>query len=254
MKPDNKFEIGIIGGTGGIGQWFARFFEGEGYPVRVSGRKTGPSLPELTRTCEVVIVAVPIGVTVGVIERVGPLVKKEGLFMDLTSLKKEPVDAMLRSSASEVIGMHPLFGPDVPSLSGQNIILCPARAGRWLPWITEILEKHEARITISEPEEHDEMMSLVQALNHLNTIALGLALRRSGASPAALDRFSTPVFRTKRAILEKIPSQNPRLYAEIITLNPNIRRILDLYSQSLSDIRTLIEKNDTEGLTNLIKE
>jgi len=34
-----NIQIGIIGGTGGIGRWFARFFKKEGYAVHVSGRK-----------------------------------------------------------------------------------------------------------------------------------------------------------------------------------------------------------------------
>ena len=248
-----KFSIGIIGGTGGIGQWFARFFAGEGYQVYASGRKTGLSLQQMTRICSVVIVAVPIGDTVDVIEKVGPLVTREALLMDLTSLKQAPVEAMLRSSASEVIGMHPLFGPDVPSLADQNVILCPARTERWLPWITGLLEDRGARVTMAEPEKHDEMMSLVQVLNHLNSLALGLALRESGASPEELDRFSTPIFRTKRAILERIFSKNPRLYAELIACNPNAHRILALYSRGLTEISDLVEKNDTEGLIQLIK-
>ncbi len=35
----DKFPIGIIGGTGGMGRWFAAFFEKEGHPVRVSGKE-----------------------------------------------------------------------------------------------------------------------------------------------------------------------------------------------------------------------
>ena len=38
------------------------------------------------------------------------------LIMDLTSLKKEPVEAMLKYSEAEVIGIHPLFGPRERSL------------------------------------------------------------------------------------------------------------------------------------------
>ena len=117
-----ELEIGIIGGTGGIGRWFVDFFEKEGYTVHVSGRRTGMDMDEMAQKCQVVIVSVPIGVTTQVIEQVGPKMKKESLLMDFTSLKEEPVKAMLECSSSEVMGCHPLFGPDVSSIEGQNIV------------------------------------------------------------------------------------------------------------------------------------
>ena len=55
--------------------------------------------------------------------------------MDLTSLKKEPVKLMLTNSQAEVIGCHPLFGPQLKDASGQNVILCPARGKKWLGWL-----------------------------------------------------------------------------------------------------------------------
>ena len=45
------------------------------------------------------------------------------------------------------------------------------------------------------------MMSLVQGLTHLETLLMGLTLRASNAAPEAIEAFSTPVFRTKRAIV-----------------------------------------------------
>ncbi|MFB3925338.1 MAG: prephenate dehydrogenase/arogenate dehydrogenase family protein [Syntrophales bacterium] len=247
-----KTRIGIIGGTGGIGKWFARFFEKEGYTVHVSGRNTGMTMPEMAKTCPVVIISVPISATCGIIEKVGPLLDEKSLLMDLTSVKTEPVRSMLLFSKAEVVGMHPLFGPDIDSLSGQNVILCPARTGKWLPWITGILERNLAAVTITTPEKHDAMMAVVQGLNHLNTILMGLTLRNAGVNPSELERFSTPLFRMKSAAVEKIFARNPRLYAEILTSNPNIHKVLDLYEENLSRLKSLIGKNDAEGVAGVI--
>ncbi|MBW2220789.1 MAG: prephenate dehydrogenase/arogenate dehydrogenase family protein, partial [Deltaproteobacteria bacterium] len=35
-----EYTIGIIGGTGSMGQWFNSFFTEAGYRVLISGRKT----------------------------------------------------------------------------------------------------------------------------------------------------------------------------------------------------------------------
>lgn len=247
-------EIGIIGGTGGMGGWFAGFFKKEGYPVLVSGRKMGMDIPTMVEKCPVVIVSVPISSTCEVIERVGPHMKKESLLMDLTSLKGEPVKSMLKSSISEVIGLHPLFGPAVDSITGYTVVLCPARTEKWLDWVKDIFTKNGANIIETTPERHDELMALVQGLNHLNSITMGMVLRESKVDLTDLKRFATPMFATKLAIIEKVFTNNPRLYGEIITLNPNIHKILDLYEKTLSDLKGLINKGDKETLIELMNE
>jgi len=249
----NKFAIGIIGGTGGIGRWFAPFFRGEGYPVHVAGRHEGMSLPELAARCRIVIVSVPIAATADVIRQAGPLLPEDSLLMDFTSLKEEPVREMLGATGAEVVGCHPLFGPDCPSLDGQNIILCPGRGKRWLAWLEGFFTERGARVTLTSPREHDRMMSLVQGLTHLETLLMGLTLKDSGAGPAALDAFSTPVFRTKRAIVEKV-SANPALYAGILAGNPEMPAILEMYEKNLYRLKEMFLNRDAEGLATLLKE
>jgi prephenate dehydrogenase len=248
----NNAEIGIIGGTGGIGKWFAGFFQGQGFTVHVSGRTSGMAAPDMAGTCAVVIVSVPIGATLDVIRGVGPHMKAGSLLMDLTSLKRDPVQAMLDSSPSEVIGLHPLFGPDAPSLSGQNIVICPARTEKWLLWLKDILEKNGARLIEASPVRHDKIMAVVQGLTHLNTMTLGIALRETGLSPEELERFSTPVSRLKGTLIEKVFEKNPRLYAEIVASNPHVPGMLRLYEKALARLKAPIKEGDAEELEKLL--
>ena len=248
-----KFPVGIIGGTGGIGRWFARFFSEEGYPVLVSGRREGPDLPEMAGKCPAVIVSVPIEVTCEVIRKVGPLMKADSLLMDLTSLKEEPVRTMLEASVFGVLGLHPLFGPGEPSMAGQNIVLCPARGEQWLSWIRELFKKNGACLVEATPERHDEIMAFVQAGNHLHTILLGLILREAGLEPAILERFSTPALRAKMGLIQKVFS-HPTLYAEIITRNPGIRRVVSLFEGKIAELMLAAEKRSAGELIKLMKK
>ena len=247
------FEIGIIGGTGGIGAWFAPFFAGKGYTVHVSGREKGMRLPELAAHCRVVIVAVPIAETTRVIRQVGPLLAEGSLLMDFTSLKEGPVREMLVATAEEVIGTHPLFGPDVPSLAGQNICLCPARGNRWLPWLEDLFTKGGARVTVATPEEHDRMMALIQVLPHLGTVLMGLTLRETGVDPETLEAFSTPVFRARQAIAEKVFGPRPGLYAALLADNPNMPALLQTFERNFAKLKDLLLKKDTAGIEALLK-
>src|SRR3972149_1337463 len=220
-------QIGIIGGTRGMGKWFADFLKSHGYRVHVSGRTTGMTAAEMAGSCQVVVVSVPIGVTGDVIAQVGPLLGAEHLLMDLTSLKAEPVEAMLRFSTAEVIGCHPLFGPQIASPEGLHIVLCPARTKKWLPWLRDALGRGGGTVIETTPEKTDELMAVVQGLNHVNTIMMGMVMSKIAAPLSQLDPFTTPIFAAKTKIVEKILMDNPLLHAEIICANPNMTRIIE---------------------------
>jgi prephenate dehydrogenase len=246
--------IGIIGGTHGMGEWFADLLRGLGNVVHVSGRTTGMPMAEMAGCCQVVVVSVPISVTTEIITRIGPLMREESLLMDLTSLKAEPVAAMLRYSRSEVIGCHPLFGPQVSSLKDMHVVLCPVRSRKWLPWLTDVLEKGGALLVETTPEKHDELMSVVQGLNHFNTIMMGLALSKIAVPMPQLAPFTTPLFVDKVRMVERILADNPQLYAEIICNNKMMAGNMPVYEQILAEMKSFVLRGDAEGLTKALQQ
>ncbi|MGA2781707.1 MAG: prephenate dehydrogenase/arogenate dehydrogenase family protein [Smithella sp.] len=239
-----KIKVGIIGGTNGMGCWFARLLRKEGCTVHVCGRKTKLGINDLARLCNVIVVAVPISATAGIIKEVGPLLTKDKLLMDLTSLKTEPVKLMLANSKAEVIGCHPLFGPQLKDASGQNVVLCSVRGKKWLGWLKKVFKKNKMAVWESTPEKHDKMMAIVQALNHFNTITLGVALAQTNIELAEINKFSTPIFRTKLDIIKKVFVESSELYIDIITKNSETNKMLDIYEKALKDIRKIIKSGD----------
>jgi prephenate dehydrogenase len=249
-----NIKVGIIGGTNGMGQWFAGLLQKENCTVHICGRKTVLGINDIVRICNVVVVAVPISATAAIIKQVGPLLPKDTLLMDLTSLKREPVELMLANSPAEVIGCHPLFGPALTDVSGQNIVLYPARGTKWFLWIKNICKKNKMVILETAPDEHDKMMAIVQVLNHLNTILLGMAIAETDIPLAQISKFSTPIFKTKLEIIKKVFTESPGLYADIITENPQTGKMLDIYERVLADIRRPIEYGGGTKLKETIEE
>ena len=239
-----KTIVGIIGGTNGMGRWLADLLTAQGCVVHVTGRKTPMTAVDVAGVCDVVVVSVPIAATAGVIGEVGPLMKKEQLLMDLTSLKKKPVALMLEHSSAEIVGCHPLFGPSITDSAGSNIVLCRGRGDAWYMWIKTIFEKTGYTILERTPAEHDRMMAIVQAINHLNTIALGLAIAETGIPLAEVNQFSTPIFKTKMDIVKKVFTESPELYADIIAGNPNTDNVLRTYERVVRDLRSLVTAGD----------
>jgi prephenate dehydrogenase len=236
-----KIKVGIIGGTNGMGRWFAALLRKEGCTVHVCGRKTKLQINDLARLCNIIVVAVPISATAGIIKRVGPMLAKDALLMDLTSLKYEPVELMLANSEAEVIGCHPLFGPQLKDVSGQNVILCPARGRKWLSWLKGVFKKNKLAVLETTSEKHDTMMAIVQALNHINTITLGMALAQTNIPLAEINKYSTPIFRTKLDIIKKVFTKSPDMYVDIITGNPGTEKMLSIYEKTLKDIHKKIK-------------
>jgi prephenate dehydrogenase len=239
-----KITVGIIGGTNGMGRWLHDLLVGEGCVVYVTGRKTAMTAKDAANICDVLVVSVPIAATAGVIAQVGPLLKENQLLMDLTSLKKEPVALMLAHSNASVVGCHPLFGPSISSAAGHNIVLSRGRGDAWHDWIKNIFAKNGYTILERTPAEHDRMMSIVQALNHLNTIALGLAIAETGIPLAEISQFSTPIFKTKMDIVKKVFTESPELFADIIARNPDREDVLETYEKVVRDIRAKLKAGD----------
>ncbi len=247
-------EIGIVGGTRGMGRWLARVLLQEGYTVHAWGRRDENEMEAKIPSCQVVFVSVPLDVVSEVVEKVGPMVKRGSGLMDLSSLKEEPMAKMLKFSSSEVAGLHPLFGPKVRSLVGKRLVFCRGRGEKWLGWAKSLFEKRGARIVEMEPAEHDWKMAKIQLLTHLNTMVLGVSLAELGESLVELLEVSTPVFERKAGILRKVFRENPGLYSSLVSMNPHLSRMLEVYSAALERISQSLGQNGPEKLRSLMEE
>ncbi len=247
-------EAGIIGGTGKMGTLFAGIFERAGYDVLCSGRKTHITPEDIAKTSDIVMISVPIRETIRMIERISPYLSDSQLLCDLTSLKTAPVEAMLQSR-SEVIGLHPMFGPSVPSLQGQTIIVCPSRcSAATLAMLTSMFRNEGANITMSTPEEHDRIMAVVQGLTHFMTLCIAETMRRTGMNPQVTGPYMSPVYQIEMGIVGRLLSQDPVLYGDMLMLNPFVPAVLAACEHSVSDLRDIINGEDEELFLGIFRE
>ncbi|MFA6226426.1 MAG: prephenate dehydrogenase/arogenate dehydrogenase family protein [Methanoregula sp.] len=241
-----KQKAGIIGGTGKMGRLFAKVFEKAGYEVLVSGRKTAITAADIATQCDIVIVSVPIRETVRVISEITPLMKPGQILCDFTSLKVRPVEAMLKSKA-DAIGLHPMFGPTVKSISRQTIIVCPARADEArVAALVAVFEAQGAICTIATPEEHDRIVAVVQGLTHFATLCMADTMRRLGVDLRKAGQFESPVYQIELSLVGRLLSQDPALYADILQQNPYVPEVLAACRSSAADLAAIIDAKDPE--------
>lgn len=244
--PDPKV-IAVVGGEGQMGAFLRRTLGAVGHATISADVDTALRPEEAAARADVVIISVPIRATEEVIRRVGPHVRAGALLMDVTSLKAEPVRAMLEHSRAEVVGAHPMFGPTVGSLHRQVVVICPARGVRWAQWLRATLEGQAAEVIEATPEHHDRMMAVIQVLRHFATMALGRALAELGVDIQDTLRFTSPIYRLELAMVGRLFAQSPELYADIEMRNPGRVEVVDALRASVDHLADIVRRADGEA-------
>lgn len=245
-----SFSIGIIGGTQGMGAFMAKVLRSAGYEVETTGLEEGRSSEEVAASNDLVVLAVPIAATVEVARKVGPSVRPGACLMDITSLKRQPLAAMLASTPEtvEVVGTHPMFGPHGLDFDRQKVVLCRGRGEVGFARVKKLYETFGAETIEATAEEHDAQMALIQVLIHEKTMVLGSVLERLKADLGRSLQFASPIYRTELAMVGRIFSQRAELYADILTRNDEALRLSSIFEQEAGHFARAVAMSDRETI------
>jgi prephenate dehydrogenase/chorismate mutase len=196
-KRLDQTRILIVGGTGGMGRFFARFASLQGAKVKIAGReinKTRTAAKEMevepgtildASSSDIVILAVPMEETVRVATETSSLMTPGSLLADISSVKTEISDRIAEKipKGLEYVSLHPLFGPNIDHLHDQTIIAVFYRPGqKWLK-LARALQGGGSKVLTMSAVQHDRAMAYVQGLHHFALISLGLGLDGMGGEP-----------------------------------------------------------------------
>ncbi len=246
--------VAIIGGKGGMGRCMAQLFGDLGHAVMVADVDTRLRPEEAAALADVVVISVPIAVTEEVIRQIGPHVREDALLMDVTSVKEAPLAAMLASTKASVVGTHPMFGPNVHSVQGQRVVICPGRGERWEAWVRRMLSARGLEITDANAEQHDRAMAVVQVLNHFQTQVLGLTLARFGVPVEETLRFASPAYLMELYVAGRHFVQSPQLYGEIEMRNPRTAEVTRAFQDAARELAEVIEARDQDAFAEVFQE
>ena len=253
--------IGIIGGSDGLGKTLVCYFRDE-FNVFISARdhkkgrgvadKLGVSYIEsnvgLANISDILIISVPIHTTSDVIREVAPFMKEGSLMVDVTSVKEEPSKTMAEvlSSNVEYIPTHPIFGPRTTDLNNQVIVLTPDNKGKWYDKVYNYLESKNMRIIETTAEKHDYMMSIVQVLTHFSFISTASAIEKLNVNLSETENYESPIYNLMIDMIARIVSQNPYLTYYIQTMNNNGPKIRNTFANAVDELRNVINNSDED--------
>ncbi|MCV2885574.1 bifunctional chorismate mutase/prephenate dehydrogenase [Aestuariibacter sp. AA17] len=236
-------KIVIVGGHGALGSVFVDMFTRSGYEVAVLEQEDWPHSASILEGAGLVIVAVPIKYTVEVIEKLSGL-PENCILADITSTKQAPLDAMLSAHQGPVVGLHPMFGPDVQSLVKQVVVVCDGRHSDAYQWLIEQMRVWGVALQHSSAKEHDDAMAFIQVMRHFSSFVYGVHLAGENPDLQQLIAFSSPIYRLELAMVGRLFAQDPQLYADIIYNNPDTFALLKRFRDRFDNALHLLESGN----------
>lgn len=245
LNPELRSVV-IVGGNGQLGGLFGRMFKLSGYQVKVLGSQDWEHADEILHDAGLVVVTVPINLTQGVIEKLGNL-PDDCILCDLTSIKSKPLQSMMTVHNGPVVGLHPMFGPDVPSLAKQVIVYCDGRGEEQYQWLLKQFSIWGASLCNIDASEHDHGMTLIQALRHFTSFAYGLHLSRENPNIDKLLQLSSPIYRLELAMVGRLFGQDPNLYGDIILSSDENIEMIKRFHACFGEALEILDRKDKQA-------
>lgn len=268
---ENK-QIAIIGGSGGMGQVFSKYFKNHGFQVTIFARDLtrlkkvaedlglifAKTLEEGVRNADLVMISVPISSTIEVIKKVIPHLKENAIICDITSLKSQIYQVYkeeLNKYPINCLSLHPMFGPGITNM--QNYMMLSIRIGGTKNYnilVDDLLElfRSDGLIIIeTTPEIHDTKIALTLGLPHMFNILFLNLLKRSNNSLNELTRFTGTTFLLQKVFAESIIQREMEMFGEIQMENPEFLNVINDLVSLMNDYKHIIENRDKEKFNEL---
>lgn len=168
--------------------------------------------------CDALVLCNAISSMGEVLKGLVPYLRPGMLVMDTCSVKIRPVEQMLRLLPEnvEIIGTHPMLGPDSArdGLDGLPLVLSRVRCSEetWSRW-TDLYRRMKLTLLEYTPEEHDREAAWTQGITHFIGRTLGeLSLKDSP--------MATRGYRALLEIVRQTCNDSRQLFVDLQKYNP----------------------------------
>ncbi len=257
--------VTIIGGSGGMGKVFARYFKKHGFNVILYARnedilrreakelkvKYLTNLEESVKDADIVMVSIPIRTTPDMIKEVAPYLKDNAILFDISSIKSsvfKVLDEARKQYPINCLSLHPMFGPGIINMRNYVIIVIKVGGTReYANLIKELLQIFKSDgliLTETDPILHDKQVALTLGVPHmLNIIFLNL-LKNTNFSLRELTKYTGTTFLLQKVFAESIIQREMEMFGEIQIENHEFLYILDLLENLIQEYKTIIYNKD----------
>ncbi|WP_420544932.1 prephenate dehydrogenase/arogenate dehydrogenase family protein [Nitrosopumilus sp.] len=254
-------KVTIVGAGGQMGQWFAKYFASKGFEVtghdsenKVTGKDiiVSDSLVGAILKADYVVLCTPTRRTPEIIRLIAKEMKRGTYLIEISSEKSKVVSSLSKMPAKiNPICIHPMFGPGVKTIKGQNIISIPIKDAKQELNVVKSLFEGANFVTI-DAIEHDKKIAVILGLTHLMNLVFANIVSKD-EKMLLTEKMSGTTFRVQKTLAESIMTESPELIETIIA-NPEIRRVAEELWKDIGRLLTAVQESKTEEVVNYIKE
>lgn len=238
----------VVGGQGAMGQLFVKQFQRSGFEVRILDKAEQGRAQEILAGAKLVLVSVPINAFETIVNGLPPLDDK-CLLVDITSVKQKPILAMKDKHSGPVLGLHPMFGPDISHWVKQTIVACEGRPHPICEQLLNQLAIWGANVVRIDAKKHDQAMQIIQVMRHLTTFVYGQFLAKQCHTLEELRSCSSPIYQLELMMVGRLFAQSPELYADIMLAQfSDVEGLLASYQETFATTLEKLQKGDKEAL------
>ena len=192
-------------------------------------------------SCDIIILAVPVSELRNAIRSLRPHLRPDAIVIDVGSVKLKPARIMLSELPEfvDIIGMHPLFGPQSASegIAGHKIAVCPVRGQSRLRVAAFLRRVLGLKVHVTSAEAHDREAAIVQGLTHL----IAKVLLRMEPLPTEM---TTASFDHLMQAAEMVRYDSPSVFHAIEKDNPFAAGVRERFFALAEEARAELEHRD----------
>lgn len=191
---------------------------------------------ETARKADIVLLCVPVALTGPVAARIATIlpVPDSAVWVDICSVKVEPMRHLGQAVRGPVVGTHPLFGPSAKpgAPERRTAIMAGERAKEQdMALVERLFTALGCVVFQGTPAEHDRAVAIFQSLNFLTSAAfLSLAAKTPGITP-----YMTPSFHRRIAASKVLMMDDGELFTGLTFQNNEVRDTLSRFTQCLQE-------------------
>ncbi|GAE91372.1 prephenate dehydrogenase [Gracilibacillus boraciitolerans JCM 21714] len=213
---------------------------------------------------DICILAAPVSVTIEMIHQLSKLpLTKPIIITDVGSVKGPIIDAanQINSEMISFIGGHPMAGSHKKGIQAakKNLfenaiyVLSPttSSSNKDLEQLQALLTPTKSKFLILEPEEHDEMTSVISHFPHLIASSLVHQARSWQKTHPYIPKLAAGGFRD----ITRIASSNPLMWRDIFFQNrPKMSRLLGDWIEEMIHLKTLIDTGEKSQIQEYLEQ
>ncbi|MFX1527954.1 MAG: prephenate dehydrogenase/arogenate dehydrogenase family protein [Promethearchaeota archaeon] len=265
----------IIGGSGGMGKVFAKYFKKHGFNIILHARNEENlkrtayelnvnyelSLGKSVEDANIVMISVPIPLTTAIIREVVPFLKADSLIFDITSIKNEVIrvyEEIKMKYPINCLSLHPMFGPGIKNM--KNYIILILRIGgtenynKIVDDLLSLIKSDDIIVTETTPELHDKYIAMTLGIPHMLNILFLNLLRRMNETLNDLTKYAGTTFLLQKVFSESIIQREMEMFADIQIQNKEFQKVLDEFENLIKEYKKIIQSKDKQGFVNMFKD